>query len=58
VNIVEMIASQFGPQVVGAIANALGIEQNKAQSGISSSIPAANSGTGLKLAKSMISGHG
>ncbi len=43
-NIVEMIASQFGPQVVGAIANALGIEQNKAQSGISSSIPAVLAG--------------
>jgi len=44
VNIVEMIASQFGPQIVGAIANALGIEKNKAQSGISSSIPAVLAG--------------
>lgn len=39
-NIVEMIVSQFGSQIVGAIASALGIEQNKAQSGLASSIPA------------------
>jgi hypothetical protein len=39
-NIVEMITSQFGSQIVGAIAGALGIEQDKAHSGLASSIPA------------------
>jgi hypothetical protein len=39
-NIIELITTQFGSQIVGAIAGAVGIEQDKAQSGLSSSIPA------------------
>jgi hypothetical protein len=39
-NIVELITSQFGSQIVGAVSNALGIGQEKTQSAISGSIPA------------------